>query len=129
MAAQVLNGHGNVSYTNSTGQNVRVCINYLSFHDATNGDLTITSAAGQNTTFETTAYAVYGKYIGALGSTNNEGVFAHHAGWGSGGGSGGGGTIRAIPIEFALENGANFTATVDTANFPKYNIIIIPEAG
>ena len=29
MAAQVLSGSGNVSYTNSTGQNVRLVINYL----------------------------------------------------------------------------------------------------
>ena len=29
MAAQVLSGSGNVTYTNSTGQNVRVVINYL----------------------------------------------------------------------------------------------------
>ena len=29
MAAQVLSGTGNVTYTNSTGQNVRVVINYL----------------------------------------------------------------------------------------------------
>ena len=29
MAAQVLSGSGNVTYTNSTGQNVRLVINYL----------------------------------------------------------------------------------------------------
>ena len=129
MAAQVLSGTGNVTYTNSTGQNVRICINYLSFHDATYGELTITSAAGQNTTFETTAQAVYGKYIGTLNMAGDGGGYSNHAGWGSKKGSPYTGSVRAIPIEFALENGANFTATVDTANFPKYNIIIIPEAG
>ena len=29
MASQVLSGTGNVTYTNSTGQNVRVVINYM----------------------------------------------------------------------------------------------------
>ena len=35
MAAQVLSGSGNVSYTNSTGQNVRLVINYLKNNTAT----------------------------------------------------------------------------------------------
>ena len=125
MAAQVLNGTGNVSYTNSTGQNVRVCINYLSLDGATYGELTITSASGDTATFGTNVKTVYGKYIGSINLANNRGGYANHAGWG---GNVPDGTAYAIPIEFALENGANFTATVDTPNFPKYNIIIIPEA-
>jgi len=35
MAAQVLSGSGNVSYTNSTGQNVRLVINYLQVSSVT----------------------------------------------------------------------------------------------
>ena len=40
MAAQVLGGSGNVSYTNSTGQNVRLVINYLEL-DNVGGDTTV----------------------------------------------------------------------------------------
>ena len=29
MAAQVLSGSGNVTYTNTTGQNVRIVLNYV----------------------------------------------------------------------------------------------------
>ena len=48
MAATVLSGTGNVSYTNNTGQNVRIVTNYLKAQ--ANTALTIT-VSGTNGTF------------------------------------------------------------------------------
>ena len=41
MAAQVLSGSGNVTYTNTTGQNVRIVLNYVSILSGA-GDATLT---------------------------------------------------------------------------------------
>ena len=123
MAAQVLSGHGNLSWTNSTGQNTRVTLNAVASWSGCK--LTITSAAGQNTTYNLTDHAVYGKYIGNSGSSPS-----HPTGMHAGMMSGYHGTIiAAVPIELAMENGSNFTITDGNALYPKYNIIIIPEAG
>ena len=121
MAAQVLNGTGNVSYTNSTGQNVRVVINYLSIPSS--GETTFAlggwsdkhnqqeSAMGQK--------LAYTRGSSSQGWQNNSMMVAgnnsSHQGW---------------PMEFALANGDTFSYTTDanTDNF-RYNIIIIPEAG
>ena len=57
MAAQVLSGSGNVSYTNSTGQNVRLVINYLKNITAA-GTMTF-----QGVTVDLPANQVYGKTL------------------------------------------------------------------
>ena len=57
MAAQVLSGSGNVTYTNSTGQNVRIVINYLK-NDTATGTMTF-----QGVTVELQANQVYGKTL------------------------------------------------------------------
>ena len=121
MAAQVLHGQGNVTYTNSTGQNVRVVINYLAVNTA-NSTIQITangSSWGQDITFD----AVYGKTIGyRQGSTANfvgENASTH----------GNHPISKGVPLEFALDNGGTFTITSTTTSFNTYNIIIIPEAG
>jgi hypothetical protein len=121
MAAQVLSGHGSLSWTNSTGQNTRVTLNAVT--SWSNCKLTITSAAGQNTTYQLTDHAMYGKYIGG---GNNENRGSNHSAMTFGYQ---GSTIAAVPIELAMENGSNFTITDDNSLHPKYNIIIIPEAG
>ena len=119
MAAQVLSGTGNVSYTNSTGQNVRLVINYLRIGNK-GGDMTV-SFPGNSITLA--ANMVYGKtlaYRNQSGEANALGEMAA-----------GTTTINPLPLEIALANGDTFSATGNSNNqgIDGYNIIIIPEAG
>ena len=117
MAAQVLGGTGNVSYTNSTGQNVRVVINYLKCGPSPT--MTI-NTGGASITPDLETEAVYGKSIAysAKEGTGTHGSYVYPR-VGSGGAEG-------IPIEFGLANGGTFSITGSTN---QYNIVIIPEAG
>ena len=124
MAAQVLSGSGNVTYTNSTGQNVRVVINYLKNITA-NGTMTF-----QGVSVDLIANQVYGKTLafkdefaggGRTGvtqvlaaATQAEGV-----------------QRTAIPLEIALANGETLSISNSSSStyIDGYNMIIIPEAG
>ena len=112
MAAQVLSGKGNVSYTNSTGQNVRIVLNYVA--PPGDGGATLTFQ-GVTVTIEQ-SYAV-GKFLA----------------WSIGSGSGERGGPRSshpCPTEIAISNGETFSITYGgTSSNGAYNIIIIPEAG
>jgi len=101
MAAQVLSGSGNVSYTNSTGQNVRLVINYLKI------DQSPATMSFQGVTVSVTQGKVYGKFRDSVAASSN------------------------VPVEIALSNGQTFsiTGSASSANVEGYNIIIIPEAG
>ena len=116
MAAQVLGGTGNVSYTNSTGQNVRVVINYLKAEGP--GPAMSINTGGASITPDMTVKAVYGKSIAYSTGTGNHGAYAYphstHP------------EVEGVPIEFGLANGGTFSIT--GAN-NQYNIVIIPEAG
>ena len=122
MAAQVLSGTGNVSYTNSTGQNVRLVINYLFVGANAGGTATMTFAGcagisiGQNQIFGKTL-----AFKDASGSTN---VVASMASATSSNAS-----TDSIPLEIALANGDTFSINATNASKISYNIIIIPEAG
>ena len=119
MAAQVLSGTGNVSYTNSTGQNVRLVINYLRVADDCTVSFTgISIGIGANG-------AVYGNSLGYRGQTGTEGASADKA-WG-----GGSESVTGLPLEIALANGDTFSISADktSSDIEGYNIIIIPEAG
>jgi len=106
MAAQVLSGSGNVSYTNSTGQNVRLVINYLKNSSPT---YSIT-VSFQGVSFVLPSYYTIGKSI-PLDRTQGNAI--------------------GQPTEIALSNGATFSAIHDDRSeyIEGYNIIIIPEAG
>ena len=118
MAAQVLSGTGNVSYTNSTGQNVRVVINYLKNITATG------TMSFQGVTVELAQSGIFGKTL-AYANQND------------GGGSNSMATMNpqqaagGIPLEIALSNGETFSITNSSSStyIEGYNIIIIPEAG
>ena len=123
MAAQVLSGTGNVSYTNSTGQNVRLVINYLFVGANAGGTATMTFAGcagisiNQNQIFgKTLAYKM------ASGDTNVVSSMASNALTSQTGTS-------TIPLEIALANGDTFSINATNASKISYNIIIIPEAG
>ena len=101
MAAQVLSGSGNVTYTNSTGQNVRIVINYLKI------DQQAATMSFQGVSVNCTQGKVYGKFRDSVAASSN------------------------VPVEIALSNGATFsiTGTGASSNVEYYNIIVIPEAG
>ena len=121
MAAQVLSGTGNVSYTNSTGQNVRLVINYLFVGANAGGTATMTFAGcagitiGQNQKFGKTL-----AYKEESGDTNVVSSMAS----GSSGSS-----TSSVPLEIALANGDTFSINATNASKISYNIVIIPEAG
>ncbi len=125
MAAQVLSGSGNVSYTNSTGQNVRVVINYLK---NTNYEATMTF---QGVTVTIPQDQVYGKTLAFKddyggGQTGTGLVQVMAAGIQAGASQ-----RTAVPLEIALSNGETLSITNSNSSqwIRGYNMIIIPEAG
>ncbi len=113
MAADVRSGTGpNVSYTNNTGQNVRVIINYMSSPTAMSwtGGAAINAsnvlAIGRNLAFSAGATTASLIANNMCVTDTNESVNA------------------AFPTEIMLSAGQTFSATCGT-----YNIVIIPEAG
>jgi hypothetical protein len=129
MASTVLSGTSNVTYTNSTGQNVRVVINFvkttsnafgdnglrMSWSATGGGTVTVTStltSIGRNLAFyenNTNGYSIAGN--NATSSSNNDG---------------------ALPTEIMLAAGESFSiSTINPLAIPvsAYNIVIIPEAG
>ena len=124
MAAQVLSGNGNVSYTNSTGQNVRVVINFLEVNRL--GGQPVVSFPGNNITVP--QGVCYGKSLGYQHSSgrSDSGLLGQNATY-SGSGSG---SIQPLPLEVAIANGDTFSITSSNSrNIKGYNIVIIPEAG
>ena len=124
MAAQVLSGTGNVTYTNSTGQNVRLVINYLKIGNK-GGDMTV-SFAGNSITLE--ANMVYGKTLAYRNSSGEANATFSMAAPNPGHSVS---QINPLPLEIALANGDTFSATGNSNNqgIDGYNIIIIQEAG
>ena len=124
MAAQVLSGSGNVTYTNSTGQNVRVVINYLKNITA-NGTMTF-----QGVSVDLIANQVYGKTLAfkdEFAGGGRTGVTQVMAA-----GTQAEGVQRtAIPLEIAIANGETLSISnsSSSAYIDGYNMIIIPEAG
>lgn len=109
MASQVLSGSSNVSYTNNTGQNVRIVINFMSTPSTINwAGVSITTnsltAIGRNLGFVTSALASVS--AGNAYSTSS------------------GGAATGAPTEIMLAPGQTFSASCGP-----YNIVVIPEAG
>ena len=119
MAAQVLSGSGNVSYTNSTGQNVRVVINYL--HNDSNVNPVNMTFQGVSVTIP--KETKIGKSL-AYSSGN-----LNYQGFQLGRGIFGGSEPEGAPTEIALSNGETFSLFCGDPAGMKYNVIIIPEAG
>ena len=110
MAAQVLSGFGNVTYTNSTGQNVRLVINYLEMGQGDQRGANMSWTDGAKIYLK--EYTIIGKTIPFSRTINSE---------------------LAFPTEFALANGDTFSVIHEKLNTNRgivgYNFIIIPEAG
>ena len=116
MAAQVLSGKNNLSYTNATGQNVRLVINWLKIKETTSGSPTLSF---EGTSVSLLANSTYGKTL----ATYPQGDGAQRPGLSES-------KLAAIPLEIALANGHTFSINSSAAtDIEGYNIIIIPEAG
>lgn len=110
MASQVLSGSGNVSYTNNTGQNVRIVINFMSAASSTGG----ISLAWASVTRNGEGLLAIGRNI-AYANQNTNSSNNSYSTEGSG----------ALPTEIMISPGQSFAASGINA----YNIVIIPEAG
>jgi len=133
MASQVLTGTNGVSYTNSTGQNVRIVINYM----VVTASATAMQWTGDNGTAEVRANAscTIGKDLGynstAIEQTDStsgaSNVITTNVGQrvSTTGGEGNSANLGGLPTEIAL--GPDHTFSVSST--PKYTIVIIPEAG
>ena len=133
MASQVLTGTGDVTYTNNTGQNVRIVINYMKLNNSNSinfGSITV-SFGGVSTTVRT-----YGGTIGRgiAGTTRDTGSgatasqnFAKELLTA--------GEIEGVPLEIILAPTETFSvvgnaqANVSTITIAAYNMVVIPEAG
>jgi hypothetical protein len=124
MAATVLNGQGTTfSWTNTTGQNVRVVFNYIAnitsmtIAGLTHSNLKSTPSVtiGRNlafTQYEAFGYqesvsVCYGQNMGNITSSSN--------------------FVAAYPTEIALANGQSFAFTCQNTT-SGYHIVVIPEA-
>lgn len=117
MAAQVLSGSGNVSYTNSTGQNVRLVINYLKTKENCSASPTI---AFPGSSIILDQNAAFGKHLGTYPDGN--GAFRLEQTSNQ--------KIKSVPLEIAIANGDTFSINSSSStDIESYNIIIIPEAG
>jgi hypothetical protein len=114
MASQVLSGSSNFSYTNTTGQNVRVIINYM--RGVSTGSGLQISMSWASVTISDTVTAI-GRNLAFVGSTSS----ANNAQVGQSGI-----TLQpaAFPTEIMLANGQSFSASCGA-----YNVVVIPEAG
>jgi hypothetical protein len=128
MASQVLSGSGNASYTNNTGQNVRVVINYMANPSsmswgpgaaalAPRGNVL---AIGRNLAFSAGAINTASGAAPIAMSSNNMIMVNQPANNNIGEEL----TNNALPTELMLASGQVFSATCGA-----YNIVIIPEAG
>lgn len=134
MAATILSGTGNVSWTNNTGENVRVVINYFGANDAgstTNG-LGISMNAG-GAIFLASATKAFGKnlafsggYAGAEASVtyNNHNLITGLSNLTRPEVT----TAQALPTEVYLSDTRTLSITL-TGGTASYNILIIPEDG
>ena len=127
MAATVLNGEGNVSYTNNTGQNVRIVINYLVNYGNGTGTITVSNANASGFNLNLPADTAIGRNIaysayGMSKSGNSQNAVNTSLDYGLGD------SVAGIPTEIAMEPGGTFSITISN-NAIKYNILVIPEAG
>lgn len=109
MASQVLSGSSNISYTNNTGQNVRVVINFMK---------SITSMTWAGTVNITSSSAgTVGRNLGTWYRGGSSSAIANNA-------FGVSDSDFCYPTEIMLAAGQTFSAVCGA-----YNIVIIPEAG
>jgi hypothetical protein len=121
MASTVLSGSSNVTYTNNTGQNVRVVINFAK--TASTGLNMSWSATGGGTVSITSFLTSIGRNLAFYeGNSNTNTITSNNAISSSN-------TEGALPTEIMLAAGQTFSLSSITSTVSSYNIVIIPEAG
>ena len=113
MAAQVLSANNSqISYTNSTGQNVRCIVYYLATTSSGNPSVTVGPM-----TITIRKSSRIGMYVA---SHNDQGSYGqNHSN------EGGYNTRFSFPCEFVLADGEG----ISSVNVTAYNFLIIPEGG
>lgn len=149
MAATVLSGNGAVAYTNNTGQNVRVIINYFKGnHDYTNAtkpfEYTIAwgngAAAYYTASNNQAGNFWFGKNIAYQDIVQGNGIALAMNNLVDTAVQSSGHFVQGLPTEVMLANGQTFsiTAVNNSALFGSaqsvtidgsYNILVIPEGG
>jgi hypothetical protein len=116
MAATVLRGklgsgstNGTYTYTNSTGGNVRIIINYA---DTIASSAAISLSWGGSASITETNVRAFGKNVAAASNLQNISVFSTNS------------SPQALPVEIYLQSTDSFSITCNN-----YNIVVIPEAG
>lgn len=128
MASQIFSGGKNFSYTNNTGQNVRIIINY--FQGNTFNYTTTMSWAGITITMPQASPLRFGRNLAFVNSSNGTSPLSANNMQGSAGGFNG-----ALPTEIMIASGQTFAITGadgalgGDAAIDAYNIVIIPENG
>jgi len=119
MASQVFSGTGNFSYTNNTGQNVRVIVNYCSNQQG--GSLASILMNWASVSITIGAFA-FGRNLAFTSTSSSNGYVANNM-------LSNGGT--SAPTEIMLSNGQSFSLSSTSSTWPNeaYNIVVIPEAG
>jgi hypothetical protein len=132
MAATVLNGTGNTTWTNNTGGNARVIINYFgssNVSDSTKGygislsigtmavTAPLASAIGKNLSLSSGgASSTYtSAYANSINMVVLNDIISET-------------TQQAMPIEFYLATNQTFSLTL-SGGTAQYNILVVPEAG
>jgi hypothetical protein len=112
MASQVLSGSSNPSYTNNTGQNVRVIINYMNSPAYPDGGTIRMSWAGISVSSSSNKVKAIGKNL-AAGYFGNLSLYSYTKD-----------DDISLPTEIMLAPSQTFSAVCGA-----YNIVIIPENG
>tara|TARA_B100001996_G_scaffold346758_1_gene303888 strand:- start:145 stop:537 length:393 start_codon:yes stop_codon:yes gene_type:complete len=130
MAAQVLSGTGALTYTNNTGENVRIVINFL----RTGHVSTCTMSWGGGASIELVPNCTMGRNLATLDIAEATGVNISITGVNAHTGHAGG--FEGAPTELGLANGDTFSitspgSTNSGADYSVniYNILVIPESG
>jgi hypothetical protein len=135
MAATVLNGTGTVNYTNSTGGNARVIINY--FGSSNVGD----SSKGYGISLTIGTFSLTSTYAAAIGKnlalTSGSNYKVNTPGYGYGYSNSYNMAVSdtaeefqtALPIEFYLVSNQTFSMSLGNGGTAQYNILVIPENG
>ena len=118
MAAQVLSGTGALAYTNNTGENVRIIINFLRI-----GNSAGTMSFGGGVSISMQEGTSYGKNLAFISASSHDSLIGSNQDGGNTQGSKDG-----IPMEIALANGDTFSVSGGSGG-NLYNILVIPESG
>jgi hypothetical protein len=131
MASQVLSGSGEVTYTNNTGQNVRIVINYLRINNRTSqqGAFSVSWGGGGSAAVSCNGSGSVGRGIGGSVITatgNNQSVSSQNFA-----STGAQSLMDGCPLELVIEPTATFSIESGSGfiSIGGYNIVVIPEAG